>query len=59
MHRISVEFRPILNKIAISEPGKNTSRGLDENGLRDTVPESATDEITVYIIFSLSLLVVT
>jgi len=57
MHRISVEFRPIINKIAVSNPERNSSRGLAKTGhiipeiLRDEVP--FIDEITLYTVLKL------
>ncbi len=60
MHRISVEFRPIINKIAVSNPERNSSRGLavpEKTGhiiteiLRDEVP--FIDEITLYTVLTL------
>ncbi len=60
MHRISVEFSPIINRIAISNPEPNSSRGLavlEKAGyvipeiLRDEV--SFIDEITLYTVLSL------
>ena len=45
MHRISVEFRPIINKIVISNPERNSSRGLavpEKTG--HIIPEILRDE---------------
>ena len=63
MHRISVEFRPVINKIVISNPEHNTSRGLAvPEKVRHVIPEilrgelQYTDEITIYTVFSLFLI---